>query len=1009
MESVNNPYAAGGGGWNFETLVAVQYAATILSGTTCDLGGRVERVSRQTTTPGFDDIGLVFEPKPGLPRRIDVQCRSRQPFTGGDAKFQSLLADAIVLVRGEDFSSGKRALAVVVGVSSPAHREMADLCDLARTVGDFPLFIEAINRRKGAMVRRWKQVLTASVEASTTDAFAALRVLHIRMADLESATAPGRLQLLKDLGRLWTPPNEGRASSLLEALYIRMAELGREAGTLDAQGLRLSLGDSAPPLGYFATRHESLVRLLHANEDEVRHSLSALGVDASGLEDLARDILNREPGIPSKGPTTLVVGPIGIGKSTELRRHYRKALRAAIEDVSSPIPVFLRAQQFRLGEMEQVAIREAEYIGDPIGLGIHLFVDALDEAGYELEDVLPEFRALIARMPGSTVIATSRFSNNENLVETTSALPLSDEEANRLIRRLRSDRVAHVFGRDEKLDLLRRPLFTIEYALNGANGSQRHSEAQLINGIGRRVSKNLTKDTFNALVDLAVKSVDYNGHAVPDTELFIAPPVLGELLRSRLVTNDSGGLRIQLAVLTEWFGSFAIFNDSSLLARTTETTEIAWRWRYVHAQALLQADSDRADALMTQLTLRSPATAAWVINEASDPHTTLKRRDTVGVSVGKVKNRLTQADAALFGVLCIIEPVDHLSNTAVESHVDIQEGTISIASRYVTDPPLVEQGILGAGALWSQFRRVRIGQYEPTGKWPWVWCLEDAQRSVDKWLARGAGLQDIEAAQAELAFDYALTMLNKNHLARPDQIGVLELEKVIEDYRSHAPQGDVRIAHGGRTWYLTDGERFVTGLKARGQSIVWNPWPPRDRVGRWNWLFWSEESRKLRLEATSREALNIYQELVDAALPSLAGLLSTYLLLPGKIVGSFTAADPDHGFGGVPQIYWHIEPQPPGASNSSVWTLEDDIDYGDAAAWAEDKKKVLAARGNIASVISHMRYGGFNGLYSSRPASSLALRLLSDDLKRLKWSVDSHHNDMHVPLAPEIFPKLLGS
>ncbi|WP_217136628.1 hypothetical protein [Leucobacter chinensis] len=1006
MDDANNPYAAGGGGWAFETLVTVQYAAAMLSGVACDFGAPVERISRQTRTPGFDDIGLVLEPKHGLPRIVDIQCRSRQPFTGRDVKFQALLAKAIALVNSEGFDSRERALAVVVGYSSPAHREMADLCDLARRMVDLPAFSDAIARRKGAMARRWEHVLTASSGAPEEEVFFALRALHVRMADLENANTPGRQLLFKELSALWNPSSEACGSALFDALYVRMAELAHEAGTIDAHLLRASLGRSAPPADHESTRHERITRLIRANEEEIENSLAALGVETDLLEELAGEILASGPNLTPKHPITLAVGPVGIGKSTELRCHYDVALRCAVEDPSAPIPVFVKAEQFRLGELVQVAIREAEDLGDPRRLSICLFVDALDEAGYEAERLLPEFRALIAKMPRSSVVATSRILPNDPTVNMLQVPQLSQDEASSLIRRLRQDGMAHVFGREERLDLLCRPLFAIEHALNGVRGEDRISEAKMVDNIGRRMTRGLAPDVFQALVDLATKSVERGGRPVPESELFLAPPIIGELLRSRLVTEDGAGLRLQLAVLTEWFAGFAIAQDPSRVERTVLMPDVAWRWRYAHVQALLQATPACADTLMTYLVQHSPGTSAWIVEHASDPPAVLRRRDTDGVNVDEVKARLIQADASWSSVIVGTGPTGQISDPAIDSRVQLEDGHLTIALRNVADPPFLERENCDRSSSWQYFRSFRSGQYEPTGKWPWEWSLKTARSNVDRWLAEGAGIQQAESAQAELAFNYALVMLGKNHRARPDQVTRVELEGIIDSARARIPEGGAQMLRNGEKWSLLEGERFVQGLKDRDISVVSNPWPPSDQKGRWAWSFWSNESIKRRLEVVSATALDIYQEVVDAALPRLAGLLSTYVLLPATVIGTFSDVDSNGGFRGARQERWYIEPRTSEASNDSVWQMGEAATFWDEDTWAANNRKVLEARGAISSAISFSHFGSLDEIYSSLPASTMALRLLSDDLKRLNWSGGSQRFHELPALAPA---SLLGN
>lgn len=1001
MMTSDSPYATGGGGWVLENLVASYYAAKLLGESVIDFGARIERIYRQTDTPGFDDIRLILEPAAGHPVQVDIQVRRRQYFTARNQKFQELLEQALLIVHNsEEFKKGDRALAIVVDSSSPAHREMRNLCDLARTSSDSTEFSARIDRHGGSIKNRWKHVKEAiNCNANRTlSLFNVLKSLHIRDLELEDPSSTESHTLLQELALLWRPPDQRAARNLYDNLFRVMTELGREAGSVDRRQLKYLLGTSAPPAPLYKSRIEHLYRLLDASYERISGSLVALGVDKTTAHGLVEEIGESPPITAPESSLTVLTGPIGVGKSTEIERHHRRAVQAALRDYRAPVPVWLRAHYLIGKQWHDLLPKELDNIGYPAAEGVHLVIDGLDEVGVAIEDLLPDFNTFLAHYPNSRIIISSRSVPEPYAGEVIRLPPLADEETQILIRRIRNDGLLHAHGREERMDLLRRPLFAIQYALSGGGSLRPLTEAQLVNEIGRRLSSGLNSDDFEAISKLAVKVVDAGGRPVAINSTTLLPPTINALLQTRLVSEESGGLRFQLGILTEWFASFALRTDPELLARTTETYEVAKRWRYVHTQALLQADAQFADYLMETLTSHSPGTAAWVMAEASNA-ANFRGNEEFVLSDREIRERLLRADRGWFSVLSSLQTERNISNPEVLNELRVSSGTLYLTT-YPKPSGVKTQDTEEASEFLGEWKRTRAWPLRDEGKWPWEFVFQDAQSAVAGWLSSGIGLQTAPAADAELAYAYAAEVLEVNEFISPKSIDVKEFSERIQSVRKQVPSGSAKVHSGRKVWWLHHAEHLLAALESYYDKSIGNPWPGPDERGSWVWLWWTNDQLLHRVSAVSKEALNIYQQLVEGAFSRLRNALPTYSLLPGKVRGIMTAADPQDGWFGGPIFEWYIQPQPFGASNASHWEItlnRDQLSRFNLDSIAEETREI---RGHLSPVVPTLSSSTLSEIYTLRPASQLALKLLHRDLKTLRWSRSQLKLDRLPPLVP---------
>ncbi len=246
-------------------------------------------------------------------------------------------------------------------------------------------------------------------------------------------------------------------------------------------------------------------------------------------------------------------------------------------------------------------------------------------------------------------------------------------------------------------------------------------------------------------------------------------------------------------------------------------------------------------------------------------------------------------------------------------------------------------------------------------------------------------LADIELCWPELAWDYAHHMVGRDPTVQSEAVQRADLEAAISQYRAVTGPGEAYISAPGGDWSLTEGEAFVADLARLNISEVKSPWPPANVQGTTTGSWWTTEQLLARLQLATKAALDVYQAIVVSHLPAMAPELHTYQLLPGRIVGSFTPADPRRGFEGEPRYRWHIEPLPTGSHNDAQWVVCDTEDLRRHDDGESRTEQVRTMRGDLADRITLYTHYGDPEICCSTPAGFLALKLLESDLSAFEW------------------------
>ena len=622
MSGGAHPFAGAGGGHLFEYKVATLLAADLIRSRHTEHGGVVAAIEMQTGPVGFEDLKISVELTGGGNRTVHAQCRCRQPFTASNDKFAKLLAQAATAVSADalSFAVGDRRLAIIVDSSSPGHVSMTQLCELARGPSDLDRFVSVVGAHGGGVETRWAHCLGAADYLEPESVYRILASLEVRAVELGSVTSRDSVELINRLADAWTRKDLKRATRLSNALFKLLTNIGPTAGMVDLSYLQSRLSADLPGTLGAETRRAKLGRRRDGGHRRVAAAMKAIGLNDDEADKLATRVLAEPPSVTPSEALTIVIGGMGVGKTTELERIHRAAIDRALEDPNAPIPVSFDAREITDSPLVTVVPQRCDGLGDPSRVGVHLIIDALDEAGVQIADLSRRIATLQAEWPNSTVLLGTRPQSEPLGLPTAAIDPLTPEAAQSLMTSIHPGMMNLNWLREELSEVLRRPLFAIRFALDHRQGNPTGtSEGQLVGSVGRHALKDIgdtTDDAFELLVRLACLVADSGGRPVSLSSLEATPVQVSKLVRSRIVQTADGKVSFQLAALTEWFAASALLRDPSMLDRSVLSALRARRWRYAFVQALRQGSADEVDDIMSTLLERVPATAAWVHYEA---------------------------------------------------------------------------------------------------------------------------------------------------------------------------------------------------------------------------------------------------------------------------------------------------------------------------------------------------------------------------------------------------------
>ncbi|MBB1517471.1 hypothetical protein H5398_16090 [Tessaracoccus sp. MC1679] len=899
-------------------------------------------------------------------------------FSEKNEAFRALMSRAITAVESDEteYLSGLRRLCVVVDVSSPAHQETQQLCELARRDPDATRFIEGIRRRGGEAAKRW-QAFVAGSDGSEETAQKILQVLEIHAVAVRDGQRDW-IDALNRLARLWVPADDMKADRALHALHSSLITLNTVAGYIDHQVLA-----SQPSLGLPAnlsshTRRDKLHQARREGTARVSARLQAIGLPEDEADQLAIEILDR-PALSLPDRKTFLTGPMGAGKSTEAERQHRRAIDEALESPSAPIPVFLPAWSLLTGPLLPHLEQNWAGIADLGRVGVHLVIDGLDEAGLRYDEVSFRAAGVLADNPQSRLIAVGRPEIPETQTARMVHLPEPDHnEMNHLARQIDPSLMSLPpwLGDQD----LRHPLFAIRYALDhrerGLAPTTRHG---LIESVARHATQDLDDDkSFELLMSLATLVTDRGGSPVPLTTLHATPPEVQRLARSRICMLSNQGLSFQVAALTEYFGAEALRRTPDLLGRVLGSVSSLDNWRYPILYLASSSQAEGLDALLVRLCDDAPGVAGWVMSNLP------KDQELVGGAPGviaDVKDIVPRVRKALVRCLSPFKPLADRwlsagkppalrawsanGSYSLQWHGGAPAGTVEYSQ-----PVPFEIAISD-----DSWYRTNYGRLDEEGRWPWHLAFTWVHGELMSELEGLKLVRYLPAARAELAWAYANAMVGRSGFGGVP-VDVAEMKTILTQIRdavsrhdtSDVRPQDVQFQNGLN---LAEAEHFVAEVEAQDLVSVSDPWPSPDTTGTRAHLFYTPSQLEKRLELTSLNGLQIYTELVDQSFPTLARELRTSHSIPALVEGH-SVSTPTGNWNEDVAFRWRIV-EARSSRNESRWLL--------GRTSADDPP-------DQAVNFSSPGYGWSRNIFgtSITPSIDFALDLLAEDLQQLGWA-----------------------
>ena len=998
----------------FEYKAAAWFAKDILTGRDTTLGGRVAAITLQPfEIDGFDDFRIELEISPGNVITVEVQARHRQRLTARDEKFRRLLLAARNEIQKDPngFHCHHRRLLLVVGKNSPGHDSLHRLCAVASGSHDIHAFVDAISHSPAAIQTRFGYVRDALEGTTPQEVHSVLSVLDVLALDLEGPDSHCIVQSGNELAELWVPPdiNNGRATFL--RLFWELAERGPRGETVDEEELRKVFDRDLPSSRLAPSRRGLLHGLRKASRGRVTGRLVALGVPSATAELLADHALSLDPNSVSD-PAYVVTGAVGVGKSTELERLFRRSAAQALDKSTAPLPVYIEAAELLTHNLRDLLSSRTSSLGRPEAQGVFAVIDGLDEVGMTVESLAPAIFAVLGEWPHSTFVLGDRDPGISHALPVYDAEPLSDQSYLKVREIMRANTQLAPATRREVTELLRRPLFAILHGMRLANnrpGST--SPATLIGSLAEHAVLPLARsrpEMIEALASLAAQLVDAGGVAdlgrVGLSQIDMEP-----LRRSRLLHVSDGQVRFQLAVLNEWFAARHLLHSDVFAESVIRDPQRADRWRYVLAQAVAQASEGQAEDLLEAIaTQGSGALVAWILSETVTAFPGNEPRGLPTSSNAAERTRRAMAALAsatwpmsktLRGISPLGKPEVgvRVSEASMEFAVPSPNDFSSQMARRTLFPP--EPGTefepSDPATTWLPYR----GGLRPTGPaWAWAWPAEECSGHLDSLMSSGLLAASIDEFTPELAWRFAYAMLGREATVLREPVPVEALVGALDEFGANDPSVNGGTGFGQKTWTFDAGRRFIRDLVEHGIREVSSPWPPADEMSSWIWGFWTPSQLLARLNAVGPAILNGYRALVDSWLPGFASFLPLYQMMPATIRGFVWIPDRSGSFENQPSFAWYVEPSEE-SENSARWKRVDHKeDISDQINGVVERFRNPATDGKRPRSGLTI-YQDASDAYTATPAYLMARSLLHAELRSLKWTKALLPASTDVPLT----------
>jgi hypothetical protein len=736
---------------------------------------------------------------------------------------------------------------------------------------------------------------------------------------------------------------------------------------------------------------------VEANE-QIRHYLDDLGKEIHarcielwrgiGLsEEEARYFAdNKTIGKPSQEyfprdemPLVILTAPVGSGKSLTAMRIVQETIETRKANNLSSVPVFFIAKEIS-GSLQQEIEGRVSNWGGLYNESLLVVIDGLDEVdSSKAEDLLKEARILTRIRENTRVVITSRMvgilSRSASAGEILTIPELTEERVLNLVNHLSGREYFRIWWEDPIREAVKRPLFAIMFGqyLRQRDVNPDLSLGELINQFVDEALKRYDLSGLEEILqNLAVTSVDRGGGLIPTTT--IQSEKVKKLVDSGLITQRPNGVDFPLVFVRDWFAAKSVTREVEPFNQMTSNPQRLYRWKQPLTLAVGISSPEALSRFLPNLIEHYPGFASQIIQKGTSRdtghHKEISSCPPPWECDASVKNATQVWLQGLGPLRLMLEPREILSGVfgnRLSVTFQFPDGSGSSHNRYPGTQPAWEWR-LTLTALGN-----RLGTF-----------LED---------------QDLPIPDTVMASEKRweiLTSLLRNRVFSQTPITIADVEQKLASL-------DTQIgSHLGIIW-SAEGRRFsldkteipliegwLGGLKQQGQIEIYPPWPiPHTfRPTSFWWENFTETELIEYLKFVFESALNDYQLVVDKLFPKIGPHLSTYSMLPARLV-CYLDFDTPSIWSTAPGISWYLEPLEYTKENTvEIRPKRDEVPPEPKEIHASVRQKIVSLRPDMADwLFSTYTSSDISYMLSNitTPISQIVYAWLSDDLHAVGW------------------------
>ncbi len=685
----------------------------------------------------------------------------------------------------------------------------------------------------------------------------------------------------------------------------------------------------------------------------------------------------------------VLTGSFGSGKSLMSERVLQNSIRKSIEDSSSPIPVFIKAQN-ALEDLHKEVLKSSEGLGNPRIQGAIVIIDGADEAGISASSkILFEARSLVRTWPNTSLIITSRplptYSDIEEKIEIDA---LEEKDIISLVSELENIDINASLIRilpEPVRDAISRPFFTLLWAryLRQQRDGRIRTIGELINYFIEDViqfSDENISNAMNLLEILSSKSIDYGGNYVPWREIGTNEEI-NLLLETRLIEKVDGKIGFPLPILAQWFAAHSLVNEKVDIIEIARDLPRLDRWHYPLIVVVSLFSHKDVSKILTPVVISNPGLAAEIIDEGItrfglENGLQLPSARECGMRIRQVHSAWISGIGDVANYISPISEDGSLHSTGVTT----SENRLLVAW-YKGEDEIDELIELPVGYMGNPDRepgwyKTISGVVGYQSAWAWKWCLDDLTNELGNFISRKAYVCIDGHMFRETLWGYALDAMRFGDLYdKPiilDQLEPRVLERInLNGNNQHTKWHDLLV--------------FIQKQKKAGEGQFRIPWPCSDielNTGGWIWERYSEEQVLKRAKVVYTAALEEYENIANSLFTNLKPRMLIGTLLPIKMHGQIRFID-SSSWRRRPGLNWYFEPLPVGSDNVVDFTLngnrENLIDPHDLLIVNQkmrpDSKEWISAFTSF-SVLD---------IFNASPITGIVYGWLEADLRRIKW------------------------